>query len=81
MLPYLKGVLFFALISAAAFMASAVLVPDVVPIADSDQPQSYLQLAFVLKTVELTGLGGAILVLISALPFWLKKRSESTTVR
>lgn len=81
MLPYLKGMLLFALVSGVAFLASAVLVPDVVPIADSDQPQPYLQLAFFLRTIELTGFGGAIVVLIAALPIWLKKRSETTTAR
>jgi hypothetical protein len=80
MLAYLKGILLFALVSGAAYVASAVLVPDVVAIADPNQPQPYLQLAFVLKTIELTGLGGAVLVLISTLPVWLGKPSV-TTVR
>ncbi|WMT73407.1 hypothetical protein [Bradyrhizobium sp. Ash2021] len=81
MLPYLKAILLLALVSGVAFVASSVLVPDVVPIADTDQPQPYLQLAFVLKAIELTGLGGAVLVLISALQLWLGKQSETTTVR
>jgi hypothetical protein len=74
-------ILLFALVSGAAFMASAVLVPDVVPVADSHGPQPYLLLAFVLKTVEWTGLGGAVLVLMSALPVWLRKQSATTPVR
>lgn len=81
MLLYLKGMLLFALVAGAAFVVSAVLVGDVVPIADSEQPQPYLQLAFVLKTIELTSLGGAALVLISALAVWLTKRPDATTVR
>lgn len=81
MWPYLKGVLLFALIAVAAFVASAVLVGDIVPIAGSDQPQPHLQLAFVLKTIKLTSVGGLVLVLISALPAWLTRRSETRAVR
>ncbi len=81
MLPYLKGALLFVLIAGAAYVASAILVPDVVAIADADLPQPHLQLAFILKTIELTGLGGAVLVLIAALPVWFRKRSATRTVR
>jgi hypothetical protein len=81
MLPYLKAALLFALIAGVAYAASAVLVPDVVAIADTDLPQPHLQLAFVLKTIELTSAGGAILVLIAALPVWFRKRSATTAAR
>ncbi len=78
MLPYLKGALLFALIAGIAWAASAIFVPDVVAIADTDLPQPHLQLAFILKTIEFTGVGAAILVLIAALPVWLRKRSATT---
>ncbi|SDS52456.1 hypothetical protein SAMN05444158_2321 [Bradyrhizobium canariense] len=78
MFPYLKGALLFALIAGVAYAASAILVPDVVAIADTDQPQPHLELAFMLKAIELAGLGGVILVLISALPVWFRNRSETT---
>jgi hypothetical protein len=54
MIPYLKGVLLFALVAGAAAAAIAIFVPDVVPIADTRQPQPYLPLVFALKTIELT---------------------------
>lgn len=73
MSPYLKGILLFSLIAGAAYAASAILVPDVVAVGDTDLPQPHLQLAFLLKAVELNGLGGAILMLIAALPVWFKR--------
>lgn len=79
MRAYLKLLLLFALTAGAAFAASRLLVPDAVPVADSEQPQWYLQTAFVLLSIELTGLGGMVLVLISALAAWLGKRSSTTT--
>jgi hypothetical protein len=47
---------------------------DVVAIADTDLPQPHLQLAFILMTIELAGVGGVILMLIAALPVWFGKR-------
>ena len=73
MLPYLKGILLFALVAGAAYAAIAIFVPDVVSIADTDQPQPYLPLAFTLKTIELTGVGGMILMLITSLSAWAGK--------
>jgi hypothetical protein len=55
-------------------------VPDAVPVADSEQPQWYLQLAFVLRSIELIGLGGMALVLVGGLSVWLGRRSETTRV-
>jgi hypothetical protein len=46
------------LVAGAAYLASRVLVPDALPVADSDQPQWDLQLAFVLGSIEFIGLGG-----------------------
>jgi hypothetical protein len=73
MIPYLKGILLFALVAGAAAAAIAIFVPDVVPIADIRQAQPYLPLAFALKTIELTSAGGMILTLIAALPAWTGK--------
>jgi hypothetical protein len=73
MIPYLKGVLLFALVAAAAAAAIAIFVPDVVPISDTRQLQPYLPLAFALKAIELTGFGGAILMPIAALSTWTGK--------
>jgi hypothetical protein len=49
-----------------------------VPVADSEQPQWYLQLAFVLRSIELIGLGGMALVLVGGFSVWLGRRSETT---
>jgi hypothetical protein len=73
MLPYLKGIVVFALISGMAYAARVILFPDVVAIADTDLPQPHLQLAFILMTIELAGVGGVILMLIAALPAWFRK--------
>lgn len=81
MSPYLKGILFFSLIACAAYAASVILVPNVVAISETDLPQPHLQLAFLLKTIELSGVGGAILMLIAALPVWFRRRSETRTAR
>ena len=48
MRAYLKLLLLFA-VTAGAAGASRTFVPDAVPVADSEQPQWYLQLAFVLS--------------------------------
>ncbi len=73
MTPYLKGILFFALLAFVAYLAIVILVPDIVPLGDMRQPQPRLQLAFALKTIELTGLGGVVLMLIAAVSAWLGK--------
>lgn len=65
MRAHLRLLLLFALTTGAAYLASRVLVPDAVPVADNERPQWYLQLAFVLRSIELIGLGGMVLVLIA----------------
>jgi hypothetical protein len=62
---YLKLVLLFAFTAGLAWLASRILVPDAVPVADSQQPQWYLQLAFVLKSIQLIGIGGLATVLVA----------------
>lgn len=81
MRAYLRLLLLFALTAGAAYLASRVLVPNAVPVADSEQPQWYLQLAFVLRSIELIGLGGMILVLVAGLAAWFGGRSPTTPAR
>lgn len=75
MRAWLKLLLLFAVTAGAAFVASRIFVPDVVPVPDSEAPQWYLQLAFLLRSIELIGLGGVGLVLLSGLSVWLSRRS------
>ena len=78
MRAYLRLFLLSASTAGAAYLASRALVPDAVPVADSEQPQWYLQLAFILRSIELIGLGGMSLVLIAGLSAWLTRRSATT---
>ncbi|SDK27279.1 MULTISPECIES: hypothetical protein [Bradyrhizobium] len=81
MRAYLRLLLLFALTAGAAYLASRLLVPNAVPVADSEQPQWYLQLAFVLRSIELIGLGGIVLVLVAGLAAWFGGRSPTKPVR
>ena len=78
---YLRLLLLFALTAGAAYLASRLLVPNAVPVADSEQPQWYLQLAFVLRSIELIGLGGMALVLVGGVSVWLGRRLQTTRAR
>ena len=73
MRAYLKLLLVFALTAGA----SRIFVPDAASVADSEQPQWYLQTAFVLRLIELTGLGGMVLVLAAGLAVWFGRRSDT----
>lgn len=75
MQAYLKVLSLFAVTTIAAYLASQAFVPDAVPLADSEQPQPYLQLAFLLKSIELTGLGGMVLVLVAGVATRLRSTS------
>ena len=81
MRSYLRLLLLFALTAGAAYLASRAFVPDAVPVADSERPQWYLQLAFVLRSIELMGLGGMALVLVGGLSVWLGRRLQTTRAR
>jgi hypothetical protein len=81
MRAYLRLLLVFALTAGAAYLASRILVPNAVPVADDEQPQWYLQLAFVLRSIELIGLGGMVLVLVAGLATWFGGRSATTPIR
>jgi hypothetical protein len=53
-----------------------------VAVADIEQqPQWYLQLAFVLRSIELIGLGGMALVLVAGLAAWLGRPFATPGVR
>jgi hypothetical protein len=69
---FLKSMLLFALIFAAAYGARILFVPDVVPIADGEQSSWQLQLAFFLTSVQNVGLFGMSLMLLLALLGQLK---------
>ena len=75
MRSFLTLLMLFALTAGTAYLASRMIVPDAVPVADSELPQWYLQLAFVLRSIELIGLGGMALVLTSGLSIWFGRRS------
>jgi hypothetical protein len=75
MRAYLKLLLLFALTAGAAWLTSLAFVPDAVPLADSEQPQWYLQLAFVLRSIELIGLGGMALVMVAGVAARLGRTS------
>jgi hypothetical protein len=75
MQAYLKLLSLFAVTTIAAYLASRAFVPDAVPLADREQPQPYLQLAFLLRSIELTGLGGMVLVLVAGVATRLRRTS------
>jgi hypothetical protein len=76
MRTYLKLLLLFAITAGTAWLASRILVPDAVPVADSEQPQWYLQLAFFLRSIEWIGLGGMALVVVAGAAMWKEARKE-----
>jgi hypothetical protein len=75
MQAYLKLLSLFAVTTIAAYLASRAFVPDAVPLADREQPQPYLQLAFLLRSIELTGLGGMVQVLVAGVATRLRRTS------
>ena len=81
MRAYPKLFLLSAITAGAAWLASRALVPDAVAVADIEQqPQWYLQLAFVLRSIELIGLGGMALVLVAGVAAWLGRPSATPGV-
>jgi hypothetical protein len=71
----LKLLSLFAVATIAAYLASRALVPDTGPPGDSEPSQRYLQLAFLLRTIELTGLGGMVLALVAGVATRLRRTS------
>ena len=79
MRAYLNLFLLSAITAGAAWLASRTFVPDAVAVADIEQqPQWYLQLAFVLRSIELIGLGGMALVLAAGSAAWLGRLSATS---
>jgi hypothetical protein len=64
---FLKSLLLFASIFAAAYAARILIVPNVTPIADGEQSGWQVQIAFLLTSVQNIGLFGVAVVMISAL--------------
>ena len=82
MRAYLKFFLLSATTAGAAWLASRTFVPNAVPVADIEQqPQWYLQLAFILRSIELIGLGGMVLVLVAGFAAWLGRPSATPEIR
>jgi hypothetical protein len=73
MRTFLKSLQLFASIFTAAYLARIFIVPDVVPIAESEQSNWQIQLAFFLTSVQNIGLFGMVLVVLVALPSQVKK--------
>jgi hypothetical protein len=72
MRTFLKSLLLFASIFTAAYVARIFIVPDVVPIAEGEQSNWQIQLAFFLTPVQNIGLFGMALVLV-ALPSQIRR--------
>jgi hypothetical protein len=77
---FTKYLLLFASIIAAAYMARISIVPDVMPIAEGEQSNWQIQLAFFLTSVQNIGLFGMALVVLVALPSQIRRvgRAMST---
>ena len=67
MKTFLKSLLLFALVFAAAYAARILIVPDVVPIAEGEQSSWQVDIAFLLTSVQNIGLFGMTLVILLAL--------------
>jgi hypothetical protein len=76
MFTFLRSLLLFMLVFATAFLAHRTLVPNVVPVADGEQSNWQVQLAFVLVSLENIGLGGAGLVLVALILDRLQKARQ-----
>ena len=67
MRTFLKSLLVFVSIFAAAYVARILIVPDVVPIAEGGQSGWQIDVAFFLTSVQNIGLSGTSLVVLLAL--------------
>jgi hypothetical protein len=77
MRAYLQLLLLSTLTAGAAYLASRALVPDALPVAESDQPHWYFHLASILRSIEFIGLGGMVLVPLSGLLAWFENSSTT----
>ena len=78
---FLKSMLLFASVFAAAYMARILIVPGVVPIAEGEQPNWQIQLVFFLTSVQNIGLFGMALVMLMALLSQLGKLGRTIGAR
>jgi hypothetical protein len=69
----LRSLVLFALIFSVAYIARTTIVPDVLPIADDEQPGWQVQVAFVLTSVQNIGLMGMAVVVLLALSSQLRR--------
>ena len=76
----LRALVLFALIFGAAYLARVAIVPNVMPIADTEQPGWQLQFAFVVKAIENVGLFGMIIARLLALYSWLRELLRNTAL-
>jgi hypothetical protein len=67
MRTFLKSLLVFVSIFAAAYIARLLIVPDVMPIAEGRQSGWQIDVAFFLTSVQNIGLSGTALVVLLAL--------------
>ncbi|THD60331.1 MAG: hypothetical protein E7813_22815 [Bradyrhizobium sp.] len=77
MRTFLKCLLLFASIFAAAYVARMFIVPDAAPIAEGKESNWQIQVAFFLMMVQNIGLFGMVLVALVALP----SRAKNPVVR
>jgi hypothetical protein len=69
---FVRSLALFALIFLVAYVARVTIVPNVMPIADGDQPGWQVQVAFIITSVQNIGLIGMALVMLVALSSQLK---------
>ncbi|HEX9238598.1 MAG TPA: hypothetical protein VF866_07545 [Xanthobacteraceae bacterium] len=72
MRTFFKSLLLFALIFLAAYVTRITVVPNVVSIADGEQPGWQVQVAFIITSVQNIGLIGMALVMLVAASSRLK---------
>ena len=73
MCTFLKSLLLFASIFAAAYVTRILIVPNVVPIAEGEQSNWQVQIAFFLMSVQNIGLFGMVLIVLVASSSQIKK--------
>jgi hypothetical protein len=77
MRTFLKSLLLFASIFAAAYLARILIVPNVAPIAEGEESNWQIQVAFFLMSVQNIGLFGMVLIVLVALPSQVKKLAHA----
>jgi hypothetical protein len=77
MRTFLRSLLLFASIFAAAYVARILIVPNVAPIAGGEESNWQIQVAFFLMLVQNIGLFGMVLIVLVALPSQVKKLARA----